>query len=241
MEVCLSTCALTLAPMNDIQSKAPYLTRHSMKQTVDKDLNETREWLEATLSVPNGVFAVTEREPSSPTARGKVIGTIGLRLMDAPPALFENSYVFTSSASPFLSSTPSTSSVSSGPGSSANSDESQGDGEKKAKPPQRWELGYQFRPDVWGKGYGTEAVKGILGAWARVRAALEDQTKTGGAPGNGEEGKGANADMVYAVTNRTNEPSRRVLVKAGFNIVGTFVDHVGTELVDHGVSPSSLS
>ncbi|GIJ83362.1 hypothetical protein Asppvi_002181 [Aspergillus pseudoviridinutans] len=84
----------------------------------------------------------------------------------------------------------------------------------------RWELGYIFHPDFWGKGYATEAVRGLMGAWPgiyqRVNWGDVQQERSG---------------EVVAITDKGNEPSMRVLRKCGFEAVEEFVDKDGTVCV----------
>ncbi|KAF7164273.1 hypothetical protein CNMCM5623_008913 [Aspergillus felis] len=84
----------------------------------------------------------------------------------------------------------------------------------------RWELGYIFHPDFWGKGYATEAVRGLMGAWPgiyqRVNWGDVQQERSG---------------EVVAITDKGNEPSMRVLTKCGFEAVEEFVDKDGTACV----------
>ncbi|EAW22183.1 GNAT family N-acetyltransferase [Aspergillus fischeri NRRL 181] len=84
----------------------------------------------------------------------------------------------------------------------------------------RWELGYIFHPDFWGKGYATEAVRGLMGAWPgiyhRITWGEEQQERSG---------------KVVAITDKGNEPSMRVLRKCGFEAVEEFLDEAGTPCV----------
>ncbi|KAL4892190.1 GNAT domain-containing protein [Aspergillus ambiguus] len=82
----------------------------------------------------------------------------------------------------------------------------------------RWELGYQFHPDVWGRGYATEATRAVLQAWMA---------------GEMETGEKGELPAVHAATDRENEASQRVLVKAGFVQVDEFVDVMGTRCIGY--------
>ncbi|KAM5464991.1 hypothetical protein MauCBS54593_006624 [Microsporum audouinii] len=66
-------------------------------------------------------------------------------------------------------------------------------------------LGYSIDADLWGKGYGTEALRAFMDAWwALPRAQTED----------GDD----RAEKVFANVNKANEPSIRLLEKCGFHI-----------------------
>ncbi|EAL91006.2 hypothetical protein KXX35_000673 [Aspergillus fumigatus] len=84
----------------------------------------------------------------------------------------------------------------------------------------RWELGYIFHPDFWGKGYATEAVRGLMDAWPgiyhRITWGEEQQERS---------------EEVVAITDKGNEPSMRVLRKCGFEAVEEFLDKAGTPCV----------
>jgi len=57
------------------------------------------------------------------------------------------------------------------------------------------EIGYMIHPQHWGKGYATEALKGLVGTHARVFP---------------------NIKIIKAMTDTTNLGSRKVLEKCGF-------------------------
>ncbi|KAL4915534.1 GNAT domain-containing protein [Aspergillus aurantiobrunneus] len=83
-----------------------------------------------------------------------------------------------------------------------------------------YELGYMFVPAVWGRGYASEAVRGILGWWFGY---LRDTTK------EGEEGGVVDTDGVYAIVSKANGASLRVMEKAGFRVNSEGVDETGSE------------
>lgn len=87
----------------------------------------------------------------------------------------------------------------------------------------RWELGYIFHPDFWGKGYATEAVRGLMGAWPGIY-----QRVNWGDGGNVPQER---SGEVVAITAKANEASIRVLRKCGFEAVGEFLDDDGTVCV----------
>ncbi len=63
------------------------------------------------------------------------------------------------------------------------------------------EVGYRLARDAWGKGYATEIARAL------VRYATEDEA-------------GPKLDSLIGVTNPENEPSKRVLEKAGLTLLG---------------------
>lgn len=86
----------------------------------------------------------------------------------------------------------------------------------------RWELGYVFHPDFWGKGYATEAVRGLMGAWPGIYERINWV--------DGDVQQERSAEVV-AITDKGNEPSMRVLRKCGFEAVEEFADEDGTACV----------
>ncbi|KAL4864448.1 hypothetical protein BDV12DRAFT_11863 [Aspergillus spectabilis] len=66
-------------------------------------------------------------------------------------------------------------------------------------------VGYALHPDAWGKGYATEAVRGVVDAWwALPRVQLE------------VSGSDSEKERLFAITQRANVGSFKVLQKAGF-------------------------
>ncbi|KAL2859924.1 GNAT family N-acetyltransferase [Aspergillus lucknowensis] len=62
-------------------------------------------------------------------------------------------------------------------------------------------VGYSFHPDVWGKGYATEAVRAVVGAWWDLPRAWSFEE-----------------EKLYAGVNCANVGSVRVLEKVGFEV-----------------------
>ncbi|KAB8199146.1 GNAT domain-containing protein [Aspergillus parasiticus] len=91
----------------------------------------------------------------------------------------------------------------------------------------RWELGYGFHAGAWGKGYATEAAKGVLGHFGEIKRILEGQ-------GTGDEAVNV-ADGLWAATAEDNLGSQAVLRKCGFGFVGEFVDELGRKNLDFQV------
>ncbi|KAI1971585.1 hypothetical protein LOZ51_006745 [Ophidiomyces ophidiicola] len=77
----------------------------------------------------------------------------------------------------------------------------------------RMEVGYLIHPDLWGRGYATEALKAAIQAWWEGYEA--DRPPEG------------MADELYAVTHTGNVPSYRVLTKCGFEKTEDFQDEHG--------------
>lgn len=71
------------------------------------------------------------------------------------------------------------------------------------KPGEQPDLGYWVGEPFWGKGYATEAVRGLLAASASI------------------------APVVIAKAISTNHASRAVLEKCGFALIGEAVDNCG--------------
>jgi RimJ/RimL family protein N-acetyltransferase len=68
------------------------------------------------------------------------------------------------------------------------------------------ELGYSFLPPAWGKGYAPEALKAVLEACSKERAAWSPFSKL----------------YVRAIVNERNPASRRVMEKVGAPMKGIF-------------------
>lgn len=69
-------------------------------------------------------------------------------------------------------------------------------------------LGYGIHPDFWGKGYVSEAVAGIVGAWWKL------ERKAPEVP----EGSGSSSEVekLFAACNTANIGSVKVLQRNGF-------------------------
>lgn len=68
-------------------------------------------------------------------------------------------------------------------------------------------IGYGLHPDVWGKGYASEAVEGVIDAWWKLDRT--DRIQTG--PESGKE-------KLFAACNKGNLGSMKVLQRNGFKI-----------------------
>lgn len=77
-------------------------------------------------------------------------------------------------------------------------------------------VGYIINPDSWGKGYATEALRGVLDAWWALPLQDEDAGIA--------DGPKADGDVLFAETEKDNAGSLRVLAKCGFCIVDEFDD-----------------
>ncbi|KAL5002498.1 GNAT domain-containing protein [Aspergillus recurvatus] len=112
----------------------------------------------------------------------------------------------------------------------------------------QYELGYMFVPRVWGRGYASEAVKGVVRWWFEYLDSFytlrSDHSRVNGGEEDGGEGD-VEKDRIYAVVSKTNGASWRVLEKCGFQVVGEGREDNGTgnglELVEFCVSRSSLA
>lgn len=107
----------------------------------------------------------------------------------------------------------------------------------------QYELGYMFVPRVWGRGYASEAVKGILGWWFGYLRKLGVLEESGGKGENlSEERVVADEERVYAVVAKANGASMKVMEKAGFWKINERVDSDdgSTELVEFCISFSAL-
>lgn len=70
-------------------------------------------------------------------------------------------------------------------------------------------IGYGLHPDVWGKGYASEAVAGVIDAWWKLDRI--DSTQLGS---ESEKEK----EKLFAACNKANIGSVKVLQKTGFKI-----------------------
>lgn len=106
----------------------------------------------------------------------------------------------------------------------------------------QYELGYMFVPGVWGRGYASEAVEGILGWWVGNLRELDAIEGSGSKGEKTDEGEVADEERVYAVVAKANGASMRVMEKAGFWKVNEGVDSNdgSTELVEFCISISTL-
>ncbi|EAU37348.1 predicted protein [Aspergillus terreus NIH2624] len=67
------------------------------------------------------------------------------------------------------------------------------------------EIGYSIHPDVWGKGYATEALEGLLKAWWEMSRSRGEDVDEG-------------VERVFAICEKANAGSSRVLSKCGFRV-----------------------
>lgn len=73
------------------------------------------------------------------------------------------------------------------------------------------EIGYSIHPDYWGKGYATEALDGLLKTWWD----LPRQPQLTSAEDRAEP-----TEKVFALCEKTNAGSSKVLSKYGFRVIG---------------------
>ena len=74
------------------------------------------------------------------------------------------------------------------------------------------EIGYAVHPSSWGKGYATEALQLLLKMWWNLRRRTVDA----------EDACPAEPEKAFALCEKKNARSYRVLEKCGFRIVGDF-------------------
>ena len=80
------------------------------------------------------------------------------------------------------------------------------------------EIGYSLLPESWGKGYATEALQMLLKQWWNLpRRPVDDSDE-------GEE-------KVYAICEKVNVGSSKVLRKCGFEVVSEFSFDTGVVLL----------
>ena len=81
------------------------------------------------------------------------------------------------------------------------------------------EMGYLFRKEYWGQGYGTEFVKGFLAAWWTFpRATYEIEVDRSTVPKGTRDG-GVVAERLVSIAPERNAGSRRILAKCGMEMV----------------------
>ncbi|OJK04621.1 hypothetical protein ASPACDRAFT_38184 [Aspergillus aculeatus ATCC 16872] len=203
-----------LEAMYQIRNK-PEVMRWSLRKLPDQNLEETRTWLTKFISgenhPPRTCYVIRELLPtpksSTPdgtgaatpaVAAGPVIGNMGVRMEPAPTQRDD-------------------------PGLTSSSSQQQQQQQQQHSPSKdRWELGYIFHPDVWGKGYATEAVQHLSQKFFGELQAQMTEAYGAEATRNVEGG-------LWAITNHDNAASQRVLVKTGFaGPVEEFVEGDGT-------------
>ena len=93
----------------------------------------------------------------------------------------------------------------------------------------RWELGYTFHPDFWGKGYATEAVRGLVMMWPRIHELVLAPTAL------------SPTTELIAIARKANKASINVLIKSGFVQIGEFLGVYGSECVLFGAVNTSAT
>ncbi|RAK78523.1 GNAT family N-acetyltransferase [Aspergillus fijiensis CBS 313.89] len=206
-----------LEAMYQIRNKTEVM-RWSLRKLPDQNLEETRTWLTKYISgenhPPRTCYVVRELLPTPPqtstpipngsgtpaaaAAAGPVIGNMGVRMEPAPTQRDDSGLTSSSSSS------------------------SGGAADQHPPRKDRWELGYIFHPDVWGRGYATEAVQHLSQKFFGELQARMTEAYGAEATGNVEAG-------LWAITNHDNAASQRVLRKTGFvGPVEEFVEGDGT-------------
>ncbi|KAL2199002.1 GNAT domain-containing protein [Corynascus similis CBS 632.67] len=82
------------------------------------------------------------------------------------------------------------------------------------------EVGYMLRKEAWGKGYGSEFLRGWLRAWDQLEREVAEIEVDARTIDEGEEARGQEDGLVkerlLAITAEGNDRSQGVLKKAGF-------------------------
>ncbi|KAJ5360790.1 hypothetical protein N7517_009981 [Penicillium concentricum] len=86
------------------------------------------------------------------------------------------------------------------------------------------EIGYAVHPSCWGKGYATEALQLLLKMWWNLARRTVD----------GEDACSAETEKAFALCEKRNAASGRVLKKCGFRVVGDFQEE-GDDLFIFGL------
>lgn len=76
------------------------------------------------------------------------------------------------------------------------------------------EIGYAVHPDFWGKGYATEALQLMLKMWWDLERRIVDV----------DSALPAEVEKAYALCEKRNAGSCRVLEKCGFQNVGEYFE-----------------
>lgn len=100
------------------------------------------------------------------------------------------------------------------------------------------EVGYMFRKEYWGRGLGTEFLRGWLPVWnalEREEVEVEVDARTLD-EGEGQGGDGLVRERLIAITADTNDRSQGVLKKAGFEWFLTWF----TEDTAKGTGPAMM-
>lgn len=79
-------------------------------------------------------------------------------------------------------------------------------------------LGYMLRKEAWGKGYGTEFLKGFLEAWWQLPREDADVTVDESTVEGAQEGD-LKTEAIVGITVKENAASQNVLKKAGMKLV----------------------
>ncbi|KAL4934571.1 GNAT family N-acetyltransferase [Aspergillus undulatus] len=115
----------------------------------------------------------------------------------------------------------------------------------------QFEIGYMFVPRTWGKGYASEAVRGVVRWWFTFLRGHGQGQSGAGVGGEGsrskegeegeDEGEVEDKDRVYAIVSKGNPASLRVMEKCGFRNVAEGVDgDESTEVVELCISSSEI-
>jgi RimJ/RimL family protein N-acetyltransferase len=95
-------------------------------------------------------------------------------------------------------------------------------------------LGYMFRKNAWGKGYGTEFANALLDAWWKLPREEFEVKVDRDTIGEGQDGDVV-PECIVGITTEENKASQHVMGKAGMKLVKiwqTEDSHEGGGLVD---------
>jgi RimJ/RimL family protein N-acetyltransferase len=170
-----------------------------------KSLEESRNWMCHHLDVfDNWFYAVFLRDSEAPDGLGHHLGSVSLRHMDKgaellPPSSFDDAEEV-------------------GTGGPLSSEEVRGrEALWRTEDLNLRVLGYALFGSAQGKGYATEACKGLLDGYS------ESVEKWKGS-GEGKEDAGKTAFYVEAGVDQENPGSQNVLRKLGFRTVGLKIE-----------------
>ena len=85
-------------------------------------------------------------------------------------------------------------------------------------------FGYMFRKEFWGKGYGTEFLKGLLDAyWSLPRSEVELKVERSTVDGDGD----IKTECICGITTDENRASQNVMRKSGLHLAKVFEEEDG--------------
>ncbi|KAK4136712.1 acyl-CoA N-acyltransferase [Trichocladium antarcticum] len=92
------------------------------------------------------------------------------------------------------------------------------------------EVGYMLRTEVWGRGLGTEFLRGFLeGVWDKLEREVVDGVLVDARTVDARDADGNVREQLIAITADANEKSQSVLRKSGFEWFYTWQDQDSTD------------